>query len=152
MSIAYLADYHPLADSTGRVALWRAVIYRALCGACFQFFDEYMMPPHPRPPPRDGTAFARSHVNGAPARVLSALAPNAILEQDNFASRGKSCCKILASCPGASLELLVPVGLAQVLTEPALLPRAVTKCHAGRELCASLETSSQASQVFIRSP
>ena len=58
----------------------------------------------------------------------------------------------LASCPGASLELLVPVGLAQVLTEPALLPGAVTKCHAGRELCASLETSSQASQVFIRSP
>jgi hypothetical protein len=46
MSIAYLADYHPLADSTGCVALWRAVIYRALCDACFQYFDQYMMQKH----------------------------------------------------------------------------------------------------------
>jgi hypothetical protein len=46
MLIAYLADYHPLADSTGCVALWRAVIYRALCDACFQYFDQYMMQKH----------------------------------------------------------------------------------------------------------
>jgi hypothetical protein len=35
---------------------------------------------------------------------------------------------------------------------PALLPGSVTKCQVGREPCASLETFSQASQVFIRSP
>ena len=46
MSIAYLADYHPLADFAGCVAHWRAIIYRALCDACFHFFDEYMMRKH----------------------------------------------------------------------------------------------------------
>lgn len=46
MSIAYLYDRHPLADSTGCVALWRTVIYRALCDACYQFFDAFMMEKH----------------------------------------------------------------------------------------------------------
>lgn len=46
MSIAYLADYHPLADSTGCIALWRAVIHRALCDACYQYFDAFMLAKH----------------------------------------------------------------------------------------------------------
>jgi hypothetical protein len=46
MSIAYLYDHHPLADSTGCIALWRSVIYRALQDSCYQFFDDFMMQKH----------------------------------------------------------------------------------------------------------
>jgi hypothetical protein len=46
MSIAYLYDHHPLADSTGCVALWRSVIHRALSDAWYQYFDAFMMEKH----------------------------------------------------------------------------------------------------------
>ena len=58
---------------------------------------------------------------------------------------------VLQFAAASAVGLAMP-GRTDSGTARALLPGSVTKCHVGREPCPALETSSQASQVFIRSP
>jgi hypothetical protein len=50
MRTIQLEQYEEKADSSGCVALWRAVIYRALCDACYQYFDQFQLEKHARNP------------------------------------------------------------------------------------------------------